>query len=271
MTQIIHENKPPEPSGTQGSKFTQAHSEPPVKANNTWCLFDLPMTDYEDAWDLQTSLVAARINKTINTDIALFLEHPAVFTLGRRGGSENLCVSRSFLKKSGISLIQVERGGDITYHGPGQLVVYFIVNLGKMRIGVKEFVSGLEEMMIRTAFDWGVPAKRSPVNAGIWVGNKKLGSIGIAIRKGISFHGLALNVNLSLEPFNWINPCGLHDVKMTSMNNALSASVSMPEVRQALKDHLRDVFKTRTRYLYPKPGQEDIAAGVISSIHDRKL
>ena len=198
--------------------------------------------EYREAWDLQASLVDARKGKTIDTDTVLLLEHPPVFTLGRRGGLNNLTVSDAFLKQSGIPVVQVERGGDITFHGPGQAVMYPIIDLRAAGLGVVDYVEDLEEVMIRTSADWGIRAERNPINRGIWVGNNKLGSIGIAVRRGISFHGLALNVNLSLDPFSWINPCGLQGVGMTSMERELSDKVTMDQVRRALKRNVEAVF-----------------------------
>ncbi|MBW2562705.1 MAG: lipoyl(octanoyl) transferase LipB [Deltaproteobacteria bacterium] len=210
--------------------------------HETWLCVELPIIEYQKARDLQSYLVSARKNKIIDSDIILILEHPPVFTLGRRGGLENLSVSESFLEKSGIPVIHVERGGDITFHGPGQIIAYPIINLEKARLAVTDYVSNLEEVMIQTAKDSGVQAQRNGLNRGIWVGKKKLGSIGIAVRRGISFHGMALNVNLSLEPFNWINPCGLQNIKMTSIQQELSHPVSMQHVKQNLKKHFQSVF-----------------------------
>jgi len=209
---------------------------------STWLWVELPIIEYQKARDLQSYLVSARKDKIIGSNIILILEHPPVFTLGRRGGSENLCVSKSFLEKSKIPVIPVERGGDITFHGPGQIVVYPIINIEKARLSVTDYVSNLEEVMIQTAKDTGVQAQRNGLNRGIWVGKKKLGSIGIAVRRGISFHGMALNINLSLEPFSWINPCGLQNIKMTSIQQELSHPVSMPHVRQTVKQHFESVF-----------------------------
>jgi lipoate-protein ligase B len=185
--------------------------------------------------------VAARKTPVLESNILLLLEHPAVFTLGRRGGLENLTVSREFLDKSGIPVIQVERGGNITYHGPGQLIAYPIIDLEAARLDVDKYVELLEEIMIRTAREFDVQAQRNPLNRGIWMGNNKMGSIGIAIRKGVSFHGLALNVNLSLEPFTWINPCGLDQVGVTSIEKESMQDVSMQEVRQAFKNHFKTI------------------------------
>ena len=203
---------------------------------------DLGMMGYNEAWKLQSDIVSARANGIIDTDIILFLEHPAVFTLGRRGGLDHLLVSEEFLKTSGIPIVHVERGGNITFHGPGQLVAYPIVNLKARRIGVVDFVEALETVMLATVRTWGIAAERNPANRGIWVGNNKMGSIGLAIRKGISFHGLALNVNVDLTPFSWIQPCGLQGVCMTSMQQELGCEPSMDDVCAAVKQQFESVL-----------------------------
>ncbi len=208
-----------------------------------WLCIEFPAIEYREAWNLQSNLVAARKDKSIDTDIILLLEHPPVFTLGRRGGFSNLTVSPAFLEKAGIPVIHVERGGNITFHGPGQLVVYPIIDLRLVRMRVVDYVQNLEEVMIRAAADWGIKAERNPINRGVWVDNNKLGSIGIAIRRGICFHGIAFNVNLSLKPFGWINPCGLQDIGITSMEKELSHKVSMNQVRETVKSHIEAVFE----------------------------
>ena len=207
-----------------------------------WLSIDFERLDYRKAWSLQEELVTARRAGILPNDIVLFLEHPPVFTLGRRGGRECMLVSDAFLQKAGIPIIQVERGGYITYHGPGQLVVYPIVDLQRARIKVVDFVSGLEDVMLQTAESWGIDAERNDTNRGIWVGSKKMGSIGIAIRRGISFHGLALNVLTDLTPFSWIQPCGLQDVGMTSMQQESAQPLSMQQVRTVIKKQFEVVF-----------------------------
>ena len=214
----------------------------PDLAQRIWLYVDLPTMEYKEAWDLQANIVAARKDRIIDTDIVLFLEHHPVFTLGRRGGLNNLTVSEAFLEKKGISVIQVERGGDITFHGPGQLVIYPIIELRAARLGVADYVTALEEVMIRTAADWGIKAEQNPRNRGVWVGNNKLGSIGVAIRRGVSFHGLAFNVNTSLKPFSWIHPCGLEDTEITSLERELSHTISLSQVRETARHHIEVVF-----------------------------
>ena len=199
--------------------------------------------EYAEALDLQRRIVSAINDKVIDSDILLVLEHQPVFTLGSRGDLENLLVLDDFLKKQGIRVIDAERGGDITFHGPGQIVVYPVINLPGSGLRVADFVSGLEEIMIRTAANWGIDAKRDLKNRGAWVGNKKFGSVGIRIRRGTSFHGFAMNVNISLEPFKWITPCGIKNIEMTSFEKELSGKISMTEIRKTVMNLFADIFK----------------------------
>ncbi len=206
---------------------------------------DFSILEYRRAWDLQTRFLEARASGSLEKDLILCLEHPPVFTLGRRGGFENLKVSRLFLESQGIEVIHVERGGDITYHGPGQLILYPIVDLRSSGYKVVEFVQDLEEIMIRTLSDWNLQGERNHLNRGVWIGRAKIGSIGIAVRRGVSFHGLALNVNTGLEPFGWVNPCGLAGVKVTSMKEILRKEIPMHEVRQQAQAHAEQILGMR--------------------------
>jgi lipoate-protein ligase B len=203
---------------------------------------DLCTVDYKEAWDLQRRLVAARKSPTLRQDLFILLEHPSVFTLGRRGGRENLKVTPDFLEKQGIRVFHVERGGNITFHGPGQLVGYGIVDLNAARLTVTDYVEGLEEAMIRTAWAYGVRAERNQTNRGVWVGKAKLGSVGIGIHHGTTFHGFAFNVNTGLEPFSWINPCGLVGVAVTSLKQELGRELAMTEVRASVKASVGSIF-----------------------------
>lgn len=205
-------------------------------------LLDLPLTDYREALDLQRSCVDARKQGRLKSDLVILLEHPAVFTLGRRGGRENLLVSESALRERGIQVVPIERGGDITYHGPGQLVAYLIVDLRAARLSVTDLVAGLERAMAHTARHWKVMAEGNSAFRGAWVRNRKLGSIGITIRRGISFHGLALNVTTDLEPFSWINPCGIEGCTMTSLQKEANRPVEMDRARTFLAEHLAEQF-----------------------------
>lgn len=200
------------------------------------CLYvELPRIGYQEALKLQQGIVRAKTDGLLKSDVILNLEHPPVYTLGRRGGIENLCVSKALLEKESIDIVQVERGGDITYHGPGQLVIYTLIDIQRARIGVADLVSALEAIMIALAAAFGIEAQRNPLNRGVWIGNEKLGSIGLAIRKGVTSHGLALNVNTDLTHFSWINPCGLQNVGMTSLEKALSRKIDINDARRTVR------------------------------------
>lgn len=222
---------------------------------------DLPETDYLEALDLQLAVVTAKTGGRLEADVILCVEHPRVFTLGRRGGRENLCVTDAFLTQKGVSVVPTDRGGNITYHGPGQLVIYPIIDLNRRHLKVVDFVSGLEQAMIRTAGHWGIDAGTDPSNRGVWLDGDKLGSIGITVRRGVSFHGLALNVNTDMEPFGWINPCGLNQVRMTSFESHLGAPVAMVEARQHMAVHLAAVFGIALTTVIPERLYEKIQFG----------
>ncbi len=193
-------------------------------------------------------------------DICLILEHPAVFTLGRNGHPENVTVSGEFLRTKGVELIQTERGGEVTYHGPGQIVCYPLINLRRRNLGVAEYVNLLEKIMLQVAAHFGIKANRDPRNHGIWRGDQKIGSIGISVRHGITYHGMALNVNLDLEPFSWVNPCGLMDVTMGSMAEVLQQPLNMKDVETVMTDTISREFNPvladtvpSTKKRMPKP------------------
>ena len=212
-----------------------------------WLAIDLPQTDYGLAQALQVKCVAAKRAGRISSDLMLLLEHPAVFTLGRNGGRENLMVSDAFLKEAGVSVVPSERGGNITYHGPGQIVGYPVVDLVRARMGVTDYVAALEEVMIAVAGEWGVAATRDTRNRGVWVDGAKVGSIGLCLRRGTTFHGFALNVNNDLTPFQWINPCGLAGVRMISLGQAAGRDIPMDHLRQSVWRKVGEIFGVALR------------------------
>jgi lipoate-protein ligase B len=203
---------------------------------------DLGRRPYTQVLALQHDLVRARQDQELEHDVLLLVEHDAVFTLGRRGRRDSLLVSEAFLNQQGIAVEHVERGGDITYHGPGQLVAYLIMDLRRAGLRVTSFVANMEEAMLRTAEDTGVLARTDPSNRGIWVAQRKLGSVGIALRHGITFHGLAFNVNTDLTPFSYINPCGLAGVSMTSLALETGQIQDFPSIKESLAAHMQNVF-----------------------------
>lgn len=205
------------------------------------------MMEYGEALALQERLAESRRKGRLRHDIVVWLQHDPVFTLGLRGGRENLLVTTDALERKNIGIVQTKRGGNITYHGPGQLVAYPIVDLERIRTGIAEYVWMLEEVMCRTSADFAVSAARRPANRGVWAGEKKLGSVGVAVRHGITFHGLALNVDLDLEPFRWIRPCGLVGTCMTSLREEGSTGVSVQKVQKRAASHLAEIFGRKIR------------------------
>lgn len=207
-----------------------------------WLAIDLPLMDYGQAQTLQERCVVAKVDGRLREDLMFLLEHPAVFTLGRNGGRENLMVSDAFLEEAGVRVMPSERGGNITYHGPGQIVGYPVVNLQRARMDVETYVSALEDLMLAVAQEWGVVAERDARNRGIWVAGAKVGSIGLCLRHGMTFHGFAINVDNDLTPFQWINPCGMAGVQMTSLRQVAGRDIPMRDLRQTVWQKTAQVF-----------------------------
>lgn len=202
----------------------------------------LGLVPYPDAHTKQLDSVARLHADSVAADTCLVLQHLPVFTLGRNGSPTHIVVSQEFLEQQGVDSIQVERGGEVTYHGPGQLICYPIINLRRRHLRVTEYVHILEDVMLAVLAAFGIAAGRDPRNHGVWCGDRKLGSVGIAIRHGISYHGLALNVDLDMTPFSWINPCGMDNVSMGSMEQELQEPVNFKEVESQMIVELKKVF-----------------------------
>ena len=183
--------------------------------------------DYGEALDLQERLMALRQDGKIE-DTLLILEHPPVLTVGRRGNSSNILLPAEELKKNGIGVHEVSRGGDVTYHGPGQIVGYPIMDLNNYGRDIKEFVWKVEEVFIRLLErDYGIKAERDEKKyTGVWVGNAKITAIGIAVKKWVTMHGFAFNVNTDLTHFKWIVPCGIADKGVISLQALLGHAVN---------------------------------------------
>lgn len=202
---------------------------------------DLNAMDYEACLNLQHAVHGARAEGLL-PDTLLLVEHPHVLTFGRRAHEENVLVSESVLQQQGVTCVHIERGGDVTYHGPGQLLAYPIFALQKCGIGVLDFVEKLEAVMIDILKDYGITGARNKRNRGVWVGEKKIGFVGIAVQKGISFHGLALNIDPDLRFFQMINPCGLKEVQITSMADLLGKEVSLARIKNLAIFHFQKIF-----------------------------
>ncbi|MFQ5861423.1 MAG: lipoyl(octanoyl) transferase LipB, partial [Dehalococcoidia bacterium] len=196
---------------------------------------ELGLVEYGEAWEFQRAL-AEQVHQGQQPDTLLLLEHPHVYTIGRRGQREEVLLDDEALAQRGVALHWVDRGGEVTYHGPGQLVGYPIVDIRSLG-GPLRFVRALERIIIRTLGDLGVQAQPVPGHTGVWVGEEKVAAIGLRISRGIVTHGFALNVNTDLSYFEHIVPCGITDRGVTSLERLLGRPVEMGLVIYSLTYH----------------------------------
>ena len=196
---------------------------------------------YAEGLQIQEQLVAERQAGRI-VDVLLLLEHDPVFTMGRNSRAENVLVSSEALKARGFEIFETGRGGDVTYHGPGQVVGYPILELPTDRRDVHRYVRDLEEVMIRTCAGYGITASRIAGKSGAWVGTDKVGAIGVRIARWVTSHGFALNVTNDLAPFQMIVPCGIRDHGVTSLSRLLGRNVRVGDAAGRLADHVATVF-----------------------------
>ncbi|MGE5410181.1 MAG: lipoyl(octanoyl) transferase LipB [Clostridiales bacterium] len=203
--------------------------------------FDLGMIAYDNAWDLQKKTFELRRNNSIK-DTLYLLEHPNTYTLGKVTDKANLISSEEFLKKNNISIFEIDRGGDITYHGPGQIVGYPIIDLKLWKQDTHLYLRGLEEVIIRTCKDYGINATRIDKLTGVWIDHRKIAAIGIKVSRWITMHGFAFNVNTDLSLFNGIIPCGIKDKEVTSLKKELGSEINLSEVKSRLVSNFSEVF-----------------------------
>jgi lipoyl(octanoyl) transferase len=207
------------------------------------CLIErLGVVDYAEGLRLQGERVAARKAGAI-PDTLLLLEHPHVSTLGRNAKAENLLTSRAQLAGRGAQVFDIDRGGDVTYHGPGQLVGYPIFDLAQLRRDIAWYMRSLEEALIAVSGEYGIQAGRLAGAPGVWVGNDKLAAMGVHIARWVTSHGFAFNVNTDLRYFDWIVPCGLRGKGVTSLAKLLGRRVEMEEVAERVVRELGRVFR----------------------------
>jgi len=198
--------------------------------------------DYETAWALQRSLVERRLADQ-HPDALLLMEHNPVFTIGRSGKQEHYDETR--LTKAGYPVYRIERGGSVTYHGPGQLVGYPILRLASFCAGPKAYVGLLEQVLIQTLSEWSIEARRIETWPGVWVGREvpaKIAAIGVKIQRGVTMHGFALNVAMDLSPFHLVTPCGIQGCRVTSMADVLGRPVDLQAVRGRLAERFAACF-----------------------------
>lgn len=222
---------------------------------------DLGLIRYADAWNLQKKLlVEVQEIRTANEDLSycetapqynylLFCEHPHVYTLGKSGKENNLLVNEEFLKQKGAEFFKTDRGGDITYHGPGQIVGYPIFDLNAFGIGVKQYVHNIEEAIILTLKKYAINGDRLPGATGVWLDvdkpgkTRKICAIGVKVSRSITMHGFAFNVNTNLDYYNFINPCGFADKGVTSIQRESKKEANMEEVKKDVLQSFAQVFK----------------------------
>jgi lipoyl(octanoyl) transferase len=203
--------------------------------------------DYAEAWALQNRLVVARSADLIDNTL-LLLEHPPTFTIGRRGKKEHLLVTREALSEEGISFYDVDRGGDITYHGPGQLVGYPVISLAGVEGGVSRYLRKLEEVLIRALSTFGISAERSLGFTGVWVGDEKIAAIGVKLNaKRITSHGFALNVTTDVGYFEKIVPCGICGKGVTTIARILVRDVPLSDVAEKVSETFGQTFDMKMR------------------------
>jgi len=202
---------------------------------------DLGLIDYKEAWDLQKSVHQLRAENRID-DVFFLLEHPHTYTLGKTADKENLVGSEKYLSDNKISVYDIDRGGDITYHGPGQIVAYPIINLTNWQQDTHKYLRALEELIINVCSEYGLNSGRVEKYTGVWIDDRKICAIGIKVSRWITMHGFAFNVNTDLKLFNGIIPCGISDKDVTSLNRELKKELNVSEVKERILHHFSKIF-----------------------------
>ncbi len=205
----------------------------------TYC--NLDTIDYKEAWDLQKSIFELRYQQKVD-DVFLLLEHPHTYTLGKTADEKNLVGNEEYLNKNNISVYDIDRGGDITYHGPGQIVGYPIIDLNSWGKDTGKYLRALEEIIIRTCADYGLLVTRVPKYTGVWIEDRKIAAIGIKVTRWITMHGFALNVNTDLSLYNGIIPCGITNKEVTSLQKELNTEIDIQEVKSKILNHTVTIF-----------------------------
>jgi lipoyl(octanoyl) transferase len=205
-------------------------------------ILDLGSRDFKEVWDLQKIIHEQRVAEKI-PNLLLLVEHSPVITMGKSGKQSNVRFPVDLLKEKGVEYFQIERGGDVTYHGPGQLVGYPIFNVRDGLAGIKPFINRIEGAIIAMLGDFGIKGYRKDGMIGVWTEQGKICSIGVAVKRWVSYHGFALNVNTDLTYFDLIIPCGLKNVEMTSMQKILGRAIPMADVKVNVVEKFGKVFE----------------------------
>ena len=229
------------------------------EARSTLDVYDLERAGYRDVWDLQKELQSALIQQKRNPehteytnndlpDILLFVEHPHVYTLGKSGNAEHLLRSVAELNEIEAEFVPVDRGGDITYHGPGQVVGYPILDLGRHFTDIHKYLRYLEEVLIRTLAQYELEAGRAEGQTGVWLKNRKIAAMGIRTSRWVTMHGFALNVSTDMDYFSHIVPCGIQDKQVTSLQRELGTEVSFDLVKKQIVESFEEVFQMKAHW-----------------------
>ena len=205
----------------------------------TYC--DLGLIDYQEAWNLQKEIFELRYKDKIS-DTLLLLEHPNTYTLGKVADKNNLISSTQYLEQNQISVYDIDRGGDITYHGPGQIVGYPIINLNAWTKDTHKYLRALEEVIISSCSSYNLVCSRNSKHTGVWIENRKIAAIGIKVSRWITMHGFAFNVNTNLSLFQGIIPCGITDKEVTSLQKELGEKINLSEVKALLLKKFLEIF-----------------------------
>lgn len=203
--------------------------------------YDLGTIDYKTAWDLQKHIFELRYMKEID-DVLLLLEHPHTYTLGKTAHRENLICDDEYLEKNHISVYDIDRGGDITYHGKGQIVGYPIFDLNDWLKDTHKYLRALEEVIINSCAEYNLHAARIPGLTGVWINDRKIAAIGIKVSRWITMHGFAFNINTDLDLYKGIIPCGISDKEVTSLKKELGKEINLNEVKLKILKHMKKVF-----------------------------
>ena len=204
-------------------------------------MWDLGLVGYSEAWELQKWLHRQRVGGKLS-DVLLLLEHPPTLTIGKSGSVGNVLISKEQMAEQGLSLFFIDRGGDVTYHGPGQLVGYPILDLRERGEDLHQYARNLEEVILRTLRMFSIEAGRDASHPGVWADREEIAAIGLSVRRWVTMHGFALNVNTNLDHFTCINPCGFSDRRATSMSKILRRTISMEAVKEQVISHFRHTF-----------------------------
>ena len=202
---------------------------------------DLETIEYDKAWDLQRDVFKLRTINELN-DILFLLEHPHTYTLGKTADRKNLISNETFLQKHKIKVYDIDRGGDITYHGPGQIVGYPIIKLSDWKEDTHLYLRNLEQVIIDVCAEYGLQTERIEGLTGVWIEDRKIAAIGIKVSRWITMHGFAFNINTNLNLFNGIIPCGITDKKVTSLQKELGKQIDIKEVKQKLIEKFKKAF-----------------------------